>query len=276
MPVHIDKVESSPEGPSGRTMGRWLQSGGLVAVGLLEWTTAPPEALIAHLRDVEERIPTGGDRHEEVHTLTIQGVFSDGPRTAIIYRSSRQPTDLRDALVTIPKPSSADRRTLSSIIATQVRSLHVHFQLPHPGLRTESFVFRGDAAKPDLSRPYLLDWARPVSSNMYRHPDYQPGQTRWFYDAWALMMILSEIAEWRPVDQAFKDEEDLRKKKVERARLVARPEWKGAATAEIFEFGFGILLERDVHMLEKYSRWDVKRFYDKICALLGPTRAKWP
>ncbi len=90
------------------------------------------------------------------------------------------------------------------------------------------------------------------------------------------MMILSEIAEWRPVDRAFTDEEDLRTKKVERARLVARPEWKGAATAEIFEFGFGILLERDVHMLEKYSRWDVKRFYDKLCALLGPAQAKWP
>ena len=253
-------------------MGKWLQKGGVTAaVGLLEWTSAPPDALLTHLRDVEERVPTSGNRPEEAHTLRILGVFSDGPRTAIIYKASSPPTDLRDILLTLPKPTGDDRRALSRIVATQVRSLLVHFQLPHPGLRAESFVFAG--AAPDLTRPYVLDWARPATPDMYRHPEFQPGRARWYYEAWALMMVLTEIAEWCPLDGGFQDEEELRKKRVERVRLVVRPEWKGAATAEIFRFGFGFL-DQDVQILEKMSSWDAKRFYGRLCDLLAPAAGK--
>jgi hypothetical protein len=272
----IAKVDSQPAGPSGRSMGKWFQKVGGAAVGLLEWTTSPTEALLPLLHNIEDRVPTRGNREEEAQTLKILGVFSEGDRTAIIYNAPFQPPDLRDVLLNVPKPSGEDRRKLSLIVATQVRSLHVHFQLPHPGLRTESFVFGGPAASPDLARPYVLDWARPAPPDMYRHPEYRPESFRWFYPAWALMMVLSEIAEWRPLDQvAFKDEDDLRKRQMERVRLVARPEWKGARTAEIFKFAFG-MLDQDVQALERSTRWDGKRFYDKLCVMLAPLPAPAP
>jgi len=152
----------------------------------------------------------------------------------------------------------------------------------HPGLRTESFVFFGDAAaeKPDLTKPYVLGWARPPSTDMYRHPEYQADKSSlWFYHVWSLMMVLSEIAEWRPLDtcRAFqdkdKDKEELLRRKMERKQLVTKPDWKGAPTAEIFQYGLGFL-EKDHHTLEGYNRWDIKRFYDKLCELLGPSPAQ--
>ncbi|KAK3333954.1 hypothetical protein B0T19DRAFT_142219 [Cercophora scortea] len=231
MPGPIVNVESNPEGPGGRSMGTWLQKGGQAAVALLEWTTVEPKAFLAYLEDVEERIPTG-----------------EGPRAALMYRCSQQPADLRDVLLKVQKPSGEDRRALSRIIATQVRSLHVHFQLPHPCLRTESFVLFGNAEKPDLTKPYVLDWARPPSNDIYRHPGYQADKSLWFYQAWSLLMVLSEIAEWRPLDRASSEdkEEKLLRRKMERKQLVTRPDWKGAPTAEIFKYGFGFL-ERDHH-----------------------------
>jgi hypothetical protein len=134
-------------------MGDWLRKDGQTVMGLLEWTTAAPN-IGAYLVVVEERVPTDGNRPEEIHTLKVDGFFSEGPRP---------PTDLRDVLLKVPKPSGDDRRALSRIIATQVRSLYVHFQLYHMALRTDSFVFFGDAEKPDLTKPYVLDWTRPSS-----------------------------------------------------------------------------------------------------------------
>ncbi|RYP53959.1 hypothetical protein DL768_001181 [Monosporascus sp. mg162] len=39
---------------------------------------------------------------------------------------------------------------------------------------------------------------------------------------------------------------------------------------QILKHGFGFL-EKDHHTLERYSRWDVKRFYDALCELLAPS-----
>ena len=131
MTGNMDKAESNPEGPGGRSMGTWLQKGGQRAVVLLEWITVEPNTLLTYLKDVEERIPTGGHRREEIHMLKIHSIFRKGPRTALMYRCSQQqqPVDLRQVLLKVQKPSGEDRRALSRIIATQVRSLHVHFQL---------------------------------------------------------------------------------------------------------------------------------------------------
>lgn len=108
-------------------------------------------------------------------------------------------------LLTIAKPSGGDRGKFASINATQVRSVNVHLRLRHAGLRTESFIFFGDAKKPDFTNPYLQDWGRPSSPSIYQHPEYQVGEIHWFYDVLSLMMILSEIAEWKPVDRTFLD-----------------------------------------------------------------------
>ncbi|RMZ78691.1 hypothetical protein DV738_g3808, partial [Chaetothyriales sp. CBS 135597] len=266
----IEKVKSHPEGPDGRSMGKWLRKDGRTDVGLLEWTSAAPKAFLAHLADVEERIPTDGYRMEEVHTLKLNGFFTEGPRAALIYHCSRPPTNLRQILLGVKKPSGDDRRTLSSIIATQVRSLHVHFRLQHTALRTESFVFFGSAEKPDLTKPYLLDWARPSSPDMYQHPEFQGERPAWFYQIWSLMMVLSEIAEWRPLDGAVRDTAELLRRGLERKQLVTNPNWKGAPTANVFKLGFGFL-EKDRQTLEQYSHWQVKRFYDKLCESLAPS-----
>ncbi|KAF4943436.1 hypothetical protein FGADI_13425 [Fusarium gaditjirri] len=236
---------------------------------LIEWTTAAPEALKPYLATVQERIPTDENRPEETRTLVIDHLFNDGGRHALIYRCVEQPIDLRDVLTRIEKPSPEYRRALGSTIATQVRSLYVHFRIHHPALRTESFVFFVGPHKPDFTKPYILDWGRQATPEMYQHPEYQEGKPLWFYQVWSLMMVLSEIAEWKPLDRAFRDDAELRSRKLERKRLVTSPGWKGAVTAEIFQYGFGFL-EKDRNTLEEYSEWEVKRFFDRLCKLLEP------
>ncbi|SCO86486.1 uncharacterized protein FRV6_10613 [Fusarium oxysporum] len=104
---------------------------------------------------------------------------------------------------------------------------------------------------------------------MYQHPEYQAEKSLWSYQVWSLMMVLSEIAEWQPLDKAFQDDAELRSRKLERKRLATSPGWNGAMTAEIFQYGFGFL-EKDRNTLEEYSEWEVKRFYDELCKLLEP------
>ena len=45
--------------------------------------------------------------------------------------------------------------------------------------------------------------------------------------------------------------------------------WKGALTAEIFQYGFEIL-EKDCDTLDRFSKRDIKRFFDKLCGLFAP------
>lgn len=269
MPDLLDNIESKPEGPDGRSIGTWIRKDGRTVTGLLEWTAASPEALGSHLTAFMERLPTDEDvsRSEEARTLKIDAIFREGRRTALVYLCSQQPIDLRNILLTVEKPSGNDRRALSRIIATQVRSLHVHFQLRHAALQTQSFVFFGDIGKPDLSRAYVLDWGRPSSPGMYQHPEYDANRQLWSHEIWSLMMIMSEIAEWRPLDEAFQDEKELLEMKAKRKELVTNPGWKGGPTAAIFKYGFQFL-EQD-----RPSRWDIKRFYDKLCELLAPPPA---
>ncbi|EXM34412.1 hypothetical protein FoTM2_010496 [Fusarium oxysporum f. sp. vasinfectum] len=243
MPDLVDNVDSNPEGP--RQIGTWSR-GEHTSPGLIEWTTAVPEALKPYLATVQERIPTDENRPEETRTLVIDHLFNDGRRNALIYR-----------------------RALGRIIAIQVRSLYVQFQIHHPALRTESFVFFGDPNRPNFTKPYILDWGRQALPEMYQHPEYQAEKPLWSYQVWSLMMVLSEIAEWQPLDKAFQDDAELRSRKLERKRLATSPGWNGAMTAEIFQYGFGFL-EKDRNTLEEYSEWEVKRFYDELCKLLEP------
>ncbi|KAH9906991.1 hypothetical protein F4778DRAFT_608272 [Xylariomycetidae sp. FL2044] len=304
MPDQIENLKTPTGTRDGRSLVTYVRKGGAAETGLLEWTAAAPDAFRAHLAKVEERLPTGDGRPEEARTLKIGGLFSSSQEgrstttTALVYQCAprQPPVDLREVMLRLPKPSSDDRRALSLVIATQVRSLHVHFQLQHVALRTESFVFLargggvgggGSAEGLDLKKPYILDWARLPSPDMYRHPAFEPrGPPQWFYQVWSLLMILSEIADWRPLDKVVvsspdkKDggeeegEEDkellllLKKRVMERRRLVRSPAWKGAATAQIFDFGFAFI-DFDRNILEQYSPWRIKAFYDKLCRLLA-------
>ena len=77
---------------------------------------------------------------------------------------------------------------------------------------------------PDLSLVNYL----PVACRLH----LRPGSPAWFHQVWALMMILSEIAEWKPlVKGSAKNEEELLKMKLDRKRLVKRPQWKGCSMA---------------------------------------------
>ncbi|KAH8743778.1 hypothetical protein F5883DRAFT_650086 [Diaporthe sp. PMI_573] len=93
-------------------MGDWLRKDGQTVMGLLEWTTAAPN-IGAYLVVVEERVPTDGNRPEEIHTLKVDGFFSEGPRP---------PTDLRDVLLKVPNsaPNSPNNWTgsLTEIVQT--------------------------------------------------------------------------------------------------------------------------------------------------------------
>jgi hypothetical protein len=53
------------------------------------------------------------------------------------------------------------------------------------------------------------------------------GQRGWLYDVWSLMMVLSEIAEWKPLDEDYQDSSRLERKQVQRKKAVMDPLWKG-------------------------------------------------
>lgn len=91
----------------------------------------------------------------------------------------------------------------------------------------------------DLSNPYLLHSGCPSSHSIYEHPEYQARQALWFHDVWSLMMVLSDIAEWKHVDGTFfHDANELPQKMLERKNEVVNVNWKGDRTAEIMPYGF--------------------------------------
>ncbi|WKT47290.1 hypothetical protein QSH57_012195 [Fusarium oxysporum f. sp. vasinfectum] len=235
MPDLVDNVDSNPEGP--RHIGTWSR-GEHTSPGLIEWTTAVPEALKPYLATVQERIPTDENRPEETRTLVIDHLFNDGRRNALIY-SNTGPVPVRP--LSDPSPSFADRK----------------FRLLRGSQQTR------------LYQALYSRLGRQAPPEMYQHPEYQAEKPLWSYQVWSLMMVLSEITEWQPLDKAFQDDAELRSRKLERKRLATSPGWNGAMTAEIFQYGFGFL-EKDRNTLEEYSEWEVKRFYDELCKLLEP------
>lgn len=143
-------------------------------------------------------------------------------------------------------------------------------------LRTESFAFfssgsSSDAAVlPDLTRPYILDWGcrpsspssgLPTTADVFRHPGCCASALvppQWFDQAWALMMILSEIADWRPIERSpFRDEAALREATLQRGQLATNETWKNGTTAAIFRYGFQFL-DSEPKVLEQYSHWQIK------------------
>ncbi|KAF5621937.1 hypothetical protein F52700_10811 [Fusarium sp. NRRL 52700] len=265
MPDLVGNVLSNPEGP--RQLATWSMGENTVT-RLIERTTTMPETLKPCLAAVAERLPTDENRPEEARTLAFDAFFNSVFESVLVYKCIETPTDLRDVITRIPKPSSQHRRALGRTIATQVRSLYVHFRIDHPALRTESFVFFVNS-DPNLNTPYILDWVRQESPEMYQHPEYQAGKPLWSDHVWSLMMVLSEIAEWKPLEKEIQSHAELRSRKLERKRLVTSPDWKDAMTAEVFQYGFGFL-EKDRNTLEEYSHWKVKRFYDGLCKRLDP------
>ncbi|KAI1080582.1 hypothetical protein F5B20DRAFT_104120 [Whalleya microplaca] len=271
MSGQIKIVKSRPVGSGGRELVYWRMDNGNIHTGLCEWTTMPKETLREYVRDIKERIPTGEIRTKEVHTLEIfDGFCDEATRTGLVYRCNRRPKDLREILLKSEKFKHTLRRSFSRDIATQIRSLHVHFQLPHNALRTESFVFFFDDRKhrTPCNEIWVLDWARPPSLDIYQHPEYQADKPAWFYQAWSLMMVLSEIATWEPLDGTVQDKTELLRMRTERKQLLTSSDWEDPQDTKVFQFGFGVL-EKDRETLEKYSHWQVKRFYDRLCDLLA-------
>ncbi|KAH7158151.1 hypothetical protein B0J13DRAFT_618185 [Dactylonectria estremocensis] len=215
----------------GRSLGLFTSNNGIETNALFEWTAVTHRNFGAHASEVKKRIPTYDDinRPEEARTLKIESIFCGSP-AHIIYQC--------------PRPF-------------------------HTALRTESFVFfRKQDGKPDFESPYILDWTGPPSP-AHQHPDYQADKPAWFYDVWSLMMVLSEIAEWRPLSRVFRDEEELRKMRAERRQMVTHPGLRGQRqfTAAVFQKGFGFL-DNDRDTLEKLGKWEIKRFFDELCSLL--------
>ena len=267
-----EQVYYTPElvDSGGRSMGISQRSDGSKVNVLLEWKMSAPADLGLRVAKALVDIPTDEDvnRPEEIRTLKFEGLFKVDEHSplALVYKCAQKPLNLRDVLLTITKPSPENRRILGGIIATHIRSLNVHFRLQHTGLRTESFIFFSDLKTPYLTNPYVLDWGRSSSPSIYEHPEYQAGQSLWFHDVWSLMIVLSEVAEWKPVDGTFMDPSELLQKKLQRKREVVDVNWKGDRTAKIMQHGFGFL-EKDRSTLENLSWKDMKRFFDTLCNL---------
>ncbi len=281
----IDARGSSPNSRGGRSFVSWTWGDGRVVSGLLEWTAADTMSASQSLSLVSERVPNNWSWDEEARTLKVGGVFNgglmnwdggllnnsllnSGPGTAIFYECPHKPMDLREMMLSFKKPSMEERRALARTVVLQVRSLHVHYHLVHTALRTESFVFFGHAGRLVTNRPFIIDWARESTADMYQHPQYQSNETPWFYQAWSLLMIVSEIAEWQPLGNDWRSESELPVLKRQRREMVVDPDWGDRATAKLFAYGFGVL-EGDRNTLLQATHWDIKCFYDVLCAHLS-------
>ncbi|SPN98791.1 uncharacterized protein DNG_01832 [Cephalotrichum gorgonifer] len=281
--------DASATDSAGRCPGTHKARDGTTAPLVLEWISSMPIGLAISLVQLRDELSTNKSpqrRPEEVRTLPFAGIHLDGRegRAALAYELLYLPTNLRDVLVGLDKPMPEDRCVLAGLVATQVRSLHVHFRNKHMALRTESFVFLWDDATTgpassgkrsgggglgalDLREPYLLDWGRESLPSVYQHPDYDPSRKLWYYDVWSLMMVISEIAEWKPIEVSFRDERDLLRRKLDRRRLVTDVAWRGESTANVFRYGFD-LLDRKRSTLDTMSWSSIKMFFDGLCELL--------
>lgn len=279
--LHHVKFDAGEEDAAGRCPGAYRRRDGTTVPIVLEWISEIPAGLPIALVQLRDELPTDQSttlRPEEVRTLRIAGVYAK-ERAALAYELPYVPVTLRDVMLTVDKPTPGDRGVLAKLVTTQVRSLHVHFRNKHMALRTESFVFLRDpritpsgksrgAEGLDLKSPYILDWGRDSCPNVYQHPEFDAERKMWYYDIWSLMIILSEIAEWKPMDTTpAKDDEELLRRKTERCKKVSSVEWKGVQTAAVFKFGFEFLEGRGKE-LEGISWSGVKRFFDTLLELL--------
>lgn len=282
--LQLVAYDLAAEDSAGRCPATHKREDGTTTPLVLEWVSSIPPGLVISLIQLRDELPTNQSRHrraEEVRTLRFAGLKGGKDnRVALAYELPYVPATLRDVLINVPKPSPGDRCVLARLVATQVRSLHVHFRNKHMGLRTESFVFLRDAScangakkqngagikELDLRNPYLLDWGRETCPSVYQHPDFQAAGKLWYYDVWSLMIVLSEIADWKPLDVGkVSSERELREKKLEVRRKVTSIEWKGEATAKIFRYGFELL---ELRGIERMSWGGIKRFFDRLCELL--------
>ena len=95
----------------------------------------------------------------------------------------------------------------------------------------------------------------------------------WWNQAWALLIILTEIAGWKPLVLGPPgDVAAQRRAKQQRVRLVCDPQWKISLTATVFSYGFGFL-DEDCAVLQSDGHWKVRDFYDQLCEMLDPSAA---
>ena len=81
------------------------------------------------------------------------------------------------------------------------------------------------------------------------------------------MIVLSEIAEWRPVNGTSQDANELLRKKLQGKVEVTDASWKGDRTAKVMQHGFRFL-ESDCSTLESLGGKEVKRFFEILCSLI--------
>ncbi|MBE3041933.1 hypothetical protein IMZ48_04995 [Candidatus Bathyarchaeota archaeon] len=281
--LHNVSYDPASKTPTGRCLATHTKRDGTTAPLVLEWISSIPTGLTISLVQLRDELPTNSRRPEETRTLRFAGLHRERGRAALAYELPYVPATLRDVLESVPKPSTSDRCALARLVTTQVRSLHVHFRNIHMGLRTESFVFLRNPAMQekkqngngngveigpgdlDLRNPYLLDWGRESSPSVYQYPEFDAHKKLWYYDVWSLLIILSEIAEWKPLGSCPTDAAGLRARKKEIMRRITSDGWKGETTARLFRFGFGFL---EAIRLETMSWGVIKKFFDQLCELL--------
>lgn len=259
--------------PNERLVFTFRQIGGPHAMtGLWEPTTASQKEVQPVIDKVKKQLarPGGLSRPEEAQTLGIDGWVTLGSQLGLVYTFSDQyePVSLAHEMASAPRPSRKDRIDLALKLANTVRSLHVHHQMNHPALRCRSFVYLRHKVTGQYNGPFLLDWSqRPTGPNLFQHSGYDDGagETKpaapWVDQAYALVMVLSEIVAWRPLSEPPPDVDakELRKARATREMELKKGSWK------VFPWALERLVGRNSEYHERASHANVKWFYDKLC-----------
>ncbi|KPM45166.1 hypothetical protein AK830_g1411 [Neonectria ditissima] len=214
----------------------------------------------------------------EVRTLPVNTTYKKDTTISVAYRCPGAALDLHHTLMNHPKPSTKDRYRLARVITQQVQSLHMRHELVHGALQAGTFVFldvNGTGA--EYKKPYTMGWLSKPSP-AHRHPDYDAQGVRWYDDVWSLMMILSEICEWKPLEvklgkgkRPVQDKlcrwQARRKLLTQTYEWLSGDNWDNVPTHEVFSYGFGFI-DKPREVLDSYGPDARGEFFETLCSLL--------
>ncbi|CAI4212933.1 unnamed protein product [Parascedosporium putredinis] len=222
-----------------------LPDGGTRAV-VFEWVPALVDNFHLTLTRIKEELPnTSNEGQVQPYT----------PKTLNILGYVEE-TDQRIALVDL---------------VHQVRLLRTEFHMSHAALRMGSFVFiPRDTPIVEfpigVTAPYILDWGGYARPSIYQHPGFDGSKQAWYYDAWSVVVIISEVLKWELVQlpksrnlNAFAALKNKIKTNLQKPNECIH--------AALFRYAFAFLDQRH-DTLARMTVPEIETFYDTICRLI--------
>lgn len=263
------------EDQNNRTSGFCMLPDGNTRAVVFEWVPALVDNFHLTLTRIKEELPNTSNEGEvqpySPKMLNLLGYVEEtDQRIALVYELADIPKTLRSAFDQLPPPLF-QRRRLARDLVHQVRLLRTEFHMNHAALRMGSFVFiPRDTPVVEfpigVTAPYILDWGGYARPSIYQHPAFDGSKQAWYYDAWSIVVIISEVLKWELVQlpksrnpNAFAALKNKIKTKLQKPNECIH--------AALFRYAFAFLDQRH-DTLARMTVPEIETFYDTICRLI--------